>query len=100
MADENRDQQSSGDAGSPDAPMVIKESRLRSVLKAFSWRIVATTTTTTIAYLTTGGIGTALTIGSIEFFAKIPVYYAHERIWQIAPRGAVRKRFGLDEDKP
>tara|TARA_R110002072_G_scaffold89232_4_gene199948 strand:+ start:75577 stop:75813 length:237 start_codon:yes stop_codon:yes gene_type:complete len=58
-----------------------KESHLRSILKAFSWRIVATATTATIAYFVTGEIVTALTIGSIEFFLKMFIYYAHERVW-------------------
>ena len=69
-----------------------KESHLRSVLKAFSWRVVATTTTATIAYLITGQIDTALMIGGIEFFFKIFVYYAHERLWQMLPRGTLRGR--------
>ena len=43
------------------------ESHLRSVMKAFTWRIVATTTTTTIAYFITGTVEAALTIGGIEF---------------------------------
>jgi uncharacterized membrane protein len=68
-----------------------RESHLRSVLKAFTWRILATTTTTIIAYLWTGEVGTALAIGGIEFFVKMFVYYAHERAWQLAPRGTVRK---------
>lgn len=71
-----------------------RESHVRSMLKAFSWRIVATTTTTLIAWWMTGEVGTALSIGSIEFFIKFFVYYAHERIWQLVPRGAVRKLLG------
>ena len=35
-----------------------RESHLRSFLKAFSWRIVATTTTTLIAYVTIGSVKT------------------------------------------
>ena len=70
------------------------ESHLRSMLKAFSWRIVATTTTTAIAYSMTGQIGTALSIGGIEFFIKFFIYYAHERAWQLVPRGAIRHLFG------
>lgn len=74
--------------------LVPTESHLRSMLKAFSWRIVATTTTTTIAYSMTGQIGTALSIGGIEFFIKFFIYYAHERAWQLVPRGAIRSLFG------
>lgn len=54
---------------------------LISLAKAFSWRIVATLTTALIAYVITGEIDTALWIGGIEFFLKIGIYYAHERLW-------------------
>jgi uncharacterized membrane protein len=64
---------------------VLKETRLRSLLKAFSWRIVATLTTALIAYGITGEIDTALAIGGIEFFLKFGIYYAHERAWQWVP---------------
>ena len=57
------------------------ESRLRSVAKAFTWRITATLTTAIIAFLVTGELGTAVAIGGIEFFAKFVIYYAHERAW-------------------
>lgn len=56
-------------------------SHLISLAKAFSWRIVATLTTALIAYVITGEMDTAIMIGSIEFFLKIGIYYAHERIW-------------------
>ena len=57
------------------------ESRLRSVAKAFTWRVTATLTTAIIAFLVTGELGTAVAIGGIEFFAKFVIYYAHERAW-------------------
>jgi len=56
-------------------------SHLISLAKAFSWRIVATLTTAMIAYVITGEMDTALWIGGIEFFLKIGIYYAHERLW-------------------
>lgn len=67
-----------------------KESHLRSILKGLTWRIIATSTIITIAYLTTGDITMALEIGFIEFFIKLLLYYLHERAWQMAPRGFVR----------
>ena len=70
-----------------------KESHLRSVLKGFTWRIIATSTTMTIAYLITGEIGDALKIGGIEFIGKILIYYLHERAWQFVPRGSIRRVF-------
>lgn len=68
-----------------------RESHLRSLLKALSWRIVATTTTGIIAFFITGDVMAAITIGSIEFVAKFFIYYAHERAWQLVPRGTVRQ---------
>ena len=73
----------------------FKESHLRSILKAFSWRIIATLTTGLIAYAITGEIDTAIMIGSIEFVLKIFIYYLHERAWQVFPRGAIRAAFHL-----
>ena len=60
----------------------MPDSHLRSLAKAFSWRIVATLTTGTIAYLITGRLDTAALIGGIEFVVKFFIYYAHERVWQ------------------
>ena len=68
-----------------------KESHFRSILKGFTWRIVATTTIIVIVYLKTGNIQGALEIGAIEFIVKILLYYFHERIWQVIPRGKVRR---------
>lgn len=74
-----------------------RESHIRSLMKAFSWRIVATTTTGVIAYFITGDVMAAITIGSIEFVAKFFIYYAHERAWQLVPRGSVRHWFRGEE---
>lgn len=74
-----------------------RESHVRSLLKAFSWRVVATLTTATIAYFVTGDVTAALTIGSIEFVLKFFIYYLHERAWQLVPRGGVRHWFGMDK---
>ncbi|MEM9243160.1 MAG: DUF2061 domain-containing protein [Pseudomonadota bacterium] len=52
------------------------------MLKAVSWRIVATTTTIVISYFITGSAKYALSIGMIEVVAKIILYYMHERLWQ------------------
>ena len=68
----------------------MRESHLRSILKAFSWRVIATLTTGLIAYAITGEIDTAILIGGIEFALKFVIYYLHERLWQLAPRGSVR----------
>ena len=67
-----------------------KESHLRSIIKGLTWRIVATSAIIIIAYYTTGEIELALKIGFIEFFIKLLLYYLHERLWQLIPRGTVR----------
>ena len=71
----------------------VHESRTRSVFKALSWRIIATSTTAAIAYYITGQIEIALAIGGLEFFLKIAVYYFHERAWQLVPPGTIRNLF-------
>jgi uncharacterized membrane protein len=48
-------------------------------------------TTGLIAYAITGEIDTAILIGGIEFALKFVIYYLHERLWQLAPRGSVRR---------
>ena len=63
-----------------EAPLLI-ESPLRSALKGFTWRLVATCTTIVIVYCITGEQAKALQIGGIEFVAKFVVYYLHERAW-------------------
>ena len=72
-----------------------KDSRIRSLIKGFTWRILATVTTIIIAYIITGHIGDALKIGGIEFFGKLIIYYFHERVWQAVPHGTIRKLFKL-----
>jgi len=71
--------------------VVKKESHLRSILKGVSWRLLGTLTTICIAYLFIGQITLALTIGGIEVFTKLLLYYLHERVWQRVPRGGIRK---------
>lgn len=61
------------------------ESRLRSLLKAISWRVIATLTTMLITWWVTGSLNAAMLVGSVEFFAKFVIYYLHERIWLRIP---------------
>lgn len=59
----------------------MSDSHKKSFAKAISWRILATLTTIIISYAVTHHIGAALSIGSIEVFVKIALYYGHERLW-------------------
>ncbi len=64
----------------------VPESHIRSVVKAVTWRVLATMTTSIIVFFLTGRWETALLVGSIEVVVKLIVYYIHERLWQLVPR--------------
>jgi len=54
---------------------------IKSVMKAISWRIVGTIDTMVISYFITGKLTMAMTIGGVEVFTKVLLYYLHERLW-------------------
>ena len=57
------------------------EKHHRSILKAASWRLWGTIDTILIAFLITGKVKLAVSIGAIEIFTKTAFYYLHERLW-------------------
>ncbi len=57
------------------------EKPLRSVAKSISWRIVGTMDTIIISWLVTGTLTLAFSIGAIELFTKMILYFFHERVW-------------------
>ena len=74
-----------------------KESRLRSILKAITWRLIATGTTFVLALLVFQDHPDALEkstiVAALELVLKLLFYYWHERAWQYAPRGTIRNVF-------
>lgn len=52
------------------------------IIKTITWRVIATLTTFIIAWIISGDIKTGLAIGGFEFFAKIILYYLHEKVWK------------------
>ncbi len=56
-------------------------SRTRHAIKAITWRTVATSTTVLIAWWVTGDLTVGIEVGTVEFFAKLLLYYLHERFW-------------------
>ncbi|MDP7440484.1 MAG: DUF2061 domain-containing protein [Verrucomicrobiota bacterium] len=80
-----------------NAPL-LTESPMRSALKGFTWRLVATFTTVVIAYCITGEQAQALQIGAIEFVVKFVVYYFHERAWVRVPFGQGLPKTGENID--
>lgn len=71
--------------------MTVKESKTRSILKGLTWRVLATVTTFTLAWLFAKDLTVASSIAAVEFFLKFAIYYAHERAWQLVPRGSFQK---------
>lgn len=59
----------------------MAEKHYRSILKTVSWRTVGTFDTMIISFLITGKLTWAISIGGIELFTKMFLYYIHERIW-------------------
>ena len=59
----------------------MAEKAYRSVAKTVSWRTIGTLDTIIISYFITGNLTMAASIGSIELFTKMALYYFHERAW-------------------
>ena len=78
-------------AETPTSPDDLRESRLRSFLKAVTYRVTGTLTTALLVLLLTGEWSVALAVGALEPVVKIIIYYLHERAWQAVPRGAIRR---------
>lgn len=57
------------------------ETHTRSILKAVSWRFIATLITFFTAWLLTGTINVAMKIGLLDTVIKMGAYYMHERGW-------------------
>lgn len=66
------------------------ESHYRSVLKALSWRFLATMITVAVALIVTRQLAFAAKIGMADTILKLAVYYAHERIWDNLKYGRMK----------
>ena len=53
----------------------------RHILKALTWRLIASITTFLIGWIATGDIRAGLSIGVFDFSIKLILYYIHERVW-------------------
>ena len=66
------------------------ETTRRSIVKAISWRLVATAITSGIVYLLTGRGEFAATIGLVDTGVKFLVYFGHERLWNRIDYGRLK----------
>ena len=57
------------------------ESHYRSIVKAFSYRILGSATTALIFYVLTRKGSLSLGAGGLDMVLKIGVYFVHERVW-------------------
>lgn len=71
------------------------ENSKRSAIKAISWRLTETIDTIIISYFITGKFTMAASIGGIEVFTKILLYFLHERAWNKITYG---RRVSTEED--
>lgn len=70
----------------------MKDSRIRSIVKALTWRAVATGTTMSLVYIGTGDVELMAHIGMADVIIKLFFYYVHERAWgRISWHRAIKK---------
>jgi adenylylsulfate kinase len=72
---------------------MFRETHLRSVMKALSWRVTGTVATTLLVFAFTRRMGLSMTVGGLEFVSKIGMFWLHERAWD-------RLRFGREPVEP
>lgn len=68
----------------------MMEKHYRSVIKALTWRMTGTCDTIIVSFIITGTLKVALSIGAVELFTKMFLYYLHERIWNRISLGRER----------
>ena len=71
----------------------MREKQSRSIVKTISWRITGTLDTILVSWLITRKLSLALSIGAVEVFTKMILYYFHERAWN-------KSKFGIEQKTP
>jgi uncharacterized membrane protein len=66
-------------------------SRKRHILKTITWRIIGTLDTMLIAWIISGDPMIGISIGGVELFTKMFLYYIHERAWYKSNFGVEKK---------
>ena len=59
-------------------------SRKRHLLKTITWRVIGTLDTMLIAWIISGDPLIGVSIGGVELFTKMILYYIHERVWYLS----------------
>ena len=63
----------------------LNEPRSISLLKSISYRMFGTLTTFVGCYVFTGKVVLSVGVGIFDFFAKLVLFYLHERAWVHVP---------------
>jgi uncharacterized membrane protein len=53
----------------------------RHIAKTISWRVIGTIDTFLLSWFITGSWKVGLSIGGVEVFTKMILYFFHERAW-------------------
>mgnify|MGYP002641435960 FL=1 len=64
----------------------------RHLLKTISWRVIGTLDTMILSAVITGSWEMGLTIGGVEVFTKMFLYFLHERAWYKLSKFGVEKK--------
>ena len=59
----------------------MPDKHIKSIVKAFTWRFIATCTTMSIVWFYTGELTLTLEVGALDVVLKLIFYYLHERAW-------------------
>ena len=65
--------------------MNTKRSKVISLTKTCTWRVLASLDTFLLSWLITGNVKMGMGIASLEVLTKMFLYYAHERTWNVVP---------------
>ena len=57
------------------------ERKVRSLVKALTWRLVASATTGIVVFLFTSDPPLSFWAMTVDFIIKLILYYIHERVW-------------------
>lgn len=63
----------------------------RHIFKTITWRVVGTIDTMLLGWYVSGDFKTGLTIGGLEVFTKMFLYFLHERVWYKIDLGVKRE---------
>jgi uncharacterized membrane protein len=65
----------------------MTETRKRSIVKSFTWRIICIVVSIVTAYFLTGKLEVSVAIGTVYNALTMILYYFHERFWNVLKWG-------------